>query len=70
MTIDHLRIKRSHLYTPDEVAEMLAVDVQTVYRLIKAKKLKVLRVSERSQRIIGRALVNYLEAQQEDNDGH
>ena len=47
-------------YTPAQVAELLQVDVDLVYRLIRENQLRAVRIGERNLRIPARALEAYL----------
>ena len=47
-------------YTPAQVAELLQVDVDLVYRLIRERQLQAVRITERNLRIPARALDAYL----------
>ena len=47
-------------YTPAQVAELLQVDIDLVYRLIREHQLRAVRIGERNLRIPARALEAYL----------
>lgn len=63
-------IKEDRYYRPDEVAEMLAVEISTVYRLVRepGDPLPAVRLGERGHiRILGRDLGAWLERWRVDN---
>ncbi len=48
-------------YSPAEVADMLGVTTQTVYRMIQRKELVARRVGTRNYRVLASDLTRYLE---------
>lgn len=61
---------RNVFYTPEEVATILDVSVRTVYRLLESNQLDGTQISQRTYRIYGADLADYLgvEAPVKDND--
>lgn len=58
MTLDNVaRIA----YSPNEVAEMLGIQPQTVYRMINRGELQARKIGTRNYRILAKDLEAYLE---------
>jgi len=49
------------LYSPKEVAEYLRVDIQTIYRYIKAGRIKSVKFSRKGVRITAKSLERFIE---------
>lgn len=49
-----------------EVAKRLSISVQTVYRLVKAGELSVVKLGERSPRITESELLRFISGKQEE----
>jgi excisionase family DNA binding protein len=54
----------NHLLTVEEVAEKLRLGPRTVYRLIEAGKLKVIKISRKAYRISEKELIRFLKRHQ------
>ncbi len=55
---------RKAVYTLDEVAELLCVSRSMVSRLVRAGRLRVARLGQRTARVTDEALSAFLEAQE------
>jgi len=49
------------LYSPKEVANYLRVDIQTIYRYIKAGRIKSVKFSRKGVRIPAKSLERFIE---------
>lgn len=51
-------------YSPAEVAEMLGITTETVYRMIRRGEIKARKVGSRNYRILNEDISQYLEGNQ------
>lgn len=52
---------QEQFYTPQQIAEMLQIDIRTVYRKLRGGELKGIKLSHRTWRVRGKDLEAYLE---------
>jgi excisionase family DNA binding protein len=62
-----------HILVADEVAELLRVDKQRVYELVRTNRIPVIRLGERQYRFSAQAIFQWLgmkteKAEEESND--
>ena len=55
-----LKIMNNQILVADEVAELLRVDKQRIYELVRTKQIPVIRLGERQYRFSAQAIENFL----------